>query len=122
MAMAFKTIISIGLILATTSSINYAENIQVTSLLQDYFKWKLDTFKLTIVGFGTASTGDLNFDRLKVDCENFTNRANMLLKQNHLEVGEKRYVKVLKQDTEVCEHGARFRVYIVEKFQVCYLI
>jgi len=93
---------------------------EVSSLLNDYFDWKVDTYKFEyyVAGFNVhpGELDDLSLDRfqgIEAKCEHFRDRADELLRQkeNELQVREKRWVKVVKREAELCYDGSKFKGY-----------
>ena len=118
-----KKVVILGLligILARPSLINAENEAEAASLLlQDYFRWKLDTFKLFyyLTGFNqhAGQLDDLSlesFDRLIIECEHFAQRADKLLMGNDSQLGvrDKRHVKILKWEAEMCVQESKFKV------------
>jgi len=93
---------------------------EVASLLSDYFYWKVDTYRFEyyVAGFN-VHPGQLDdysierFQKIEAKCEHFRDRADELLRQaeNELEVRERRFVKVVKREGELCANGSKFKGY-----------
>ena len=92
---------------------------EVASLLSDYFYWKVETYKFEyyLKGFNLYP-GHLDdyslekFQKVEAKCEHFRDRADELLRQaeNELEVRDRRFVKVVKREGELCANGSKFKV------------
>ena len=92
---------------------------EVASLLTDYFYWKVDTYKFEyyVAGFNIhpGQLDDLSlerFQKIEAKCEHFRDRAGELLRQaeNELEIRDRRFVKVVKREGELCANGSKFKV------------
>ena len=92
---------------------------EVASLLTDYFDWKVDTYKFQyyIEGFNVhpGELDDLSlerFQRIEAKCEHFRDRADELLRQKgtELQIRDRRYVKVVKREAELCADGSKLKV------------
>ena len=90
-------------------------------LLQDYFDWKVNTYKLNfyIEGFNDhpGELDDLSperFERIEATCTHFYDRANEILtrRDQKLPVRDKRYVKVLSLETKICAEASKIQVQI----------
>ena len=91
----------------------------MASLLTDYFDWKVDTYKFQyyIKGFNVhpGELDDLSlerFQRIEAKCEHFRDRADEILRQKgtELQVRDRRYVKVVKKEAEICADGSKLKV------------
>ena len=94
---------------------------EVTSLLEDYFDWKVDTYQFEYYISGiNKHPGKLDdysierFDKIEADCKHFQKRADELLqkKGKDLKVRDRRYAKVVRQEAELCALGSKFKVII----------
>merc|ERR1712170_283610 len=102
------------LFILLTLSFTVSGDPQADKLFEDYFEWKIDTFKQYYYQIGyDKHAGEIDdyseerFRRIGKDCEDFRERADKLLQliSGQLEVREKRYVKVLKKECEFCVRG-----------------
>ena len=92
---------------------------EVVKLLDDYFSWKVDTykFKYYIDGFNVhpGELDDLSIERyqsIENSCKDYHNRANEILNQrgNELQVRHKRYVKVVEKEAGLCAEASKAEV------------
>lgn len=93
---------------------------EVVKLLDDYFAWKVDTykFKYYIDGFNVhpGELDDLNLERyqsIENTCRDYHNRANEILNRrgNELQVRQKRYVKVVEKEAGLCAEASNAKGY-----------
>ena len=92
---------------------------EVVKLLDDYFAWKVDTykFKYYIDGFNVhpGELDDLNLERyqsIEKTCKDYQNKANEILNRrgNELQVRHKRYVKVVEKEAGLCAEASKAKV------------
>ncbi len=90
-------------------------------MLDDYFRWKLEAFKLDyyLKGFNLYP-GELSewspqaFAELEAKCLHFGDRADEMLRQDKFDnLRDKRYVKILKFETSFCQNGAKFKTFLL---------
>ena len=99
--------------------LNRPSSEEVVKLLDDYFAWKVDTykFKYYIDGFNVhpGELDDLNLERyqsIEKTCKDYQNKANEILNRrgNELQVRHKRYVKVVEKEAGLCAEASKAKV------------
>ena len=92
---------------------------EISTFLDDYFNWKIDTYKFAfyVQGFNkhAGQLGNLSlekYQKIETDCEHFRTRANEILnnKEVDLKVRDRRYVKIVKKEAESCVADSKNKV------------
>ena len=92
---------------------------EISMFLDEYFNWKIDTYKFTyyVNGFNNhaGQLDDLSLEKyqqIEIACERFQTRADEILNRKGIDmkVRDRRYVKLVKKEAELCVDESKMKV------------